>query len=50
MSMQSRAQVAPAKQGRPKEVMIAISNYALVSTNMLPLWLKVRAYSGAQAP
>ena len=34
-------QVAPAEPGRPKEVMIAISNYALVSTNMLPLWLKV---------
>ena len=34
-------QVAPAKPGRPREVMIAISNYNLVATNMLPLWLKV---------
>ena len=44
LSMQSCAQVALVKPGRPKEVMIAISNYALVSTGMLPLWLKVLPY------
>ena len=34
--------VAPQKQGRPKEVMIAISNYNLWPLGALPLWVKVR--------
>ncbi|CAL5229301.1 g12600 [Coccomyxa viridis] len=33
-------QVAPQKEGRPKEVMIAISNYNLWPLRALPLWVK----------
>ena len=34
-------QVAPQKTGRPKEIMIAISNYNLWPLGALPLWVKV---------
>lgn len=33
--------VAPQQEGRPKEVMIAISNYNLWPIGALPLWIKV---------
>ena len=36
-------QVAPQKEGRPKEVMIAISNYNLWPLGALPLWVKVKS-------
>ena len=32
---------APQKKGRPKEVIIAISNYNLWPLGALPLWVKV---------
>ncbi len=36
-------QVAPQKKGRPREVMIAISNYNLWPLGALPLWVKVHS-------
>ena len=33
--------VAPQQPGRPREVLIAISNYNLVLSGQLPLWLQV---------
>ena len=33
--------VAPEQKGRPKEVLIAISNYNLWPMGALPLWIKV---------
>ena len=33
--------VAPGQKGRPKEVLIAISNYNLWPMGALPLWIKV---------
>ncbi len=33
--------IAPAQKGRPKEVLIAISNYNLWPIGALPLWIKV---------
>jgi hypothetical protein len=35
--------VAPQQRGRPREVLIAISNYNLVLSGQLPLWLQVCA-------
>lgn len=33
--------LAPQVRGRPREVMVAISNFNLVPGGQLPLWLKV---------
>lgn len=33
--------MAPQQRGRPREVLIAISNYNLVLSGQLPLWLQV---------
>ena len=42
--------VAPQQPGRPKEVLIAISNYNLVLSGQLPLWLQVSPLSARPAP
>ena len=41
--------VAPQQKGRPREIMIAISNYNLWPIGALPLWLKVCSLSSMRS-